>query len=92
MDHPSSSSPQREHAASQDDEMEQIASQMQWDDEGDIEVESGDDEGPQVEQGAWVGGQWHDSIDPHPFPPREIRSRSEFDPNYVLNPSQVITT
>jgi hypothetical protein len=48
MDHPSSSSPQREHIASQDDEMEQIASQMEWDDEGDVGVEFGDDEGPRL--------------------------------------------
>jgi hypothetical protein len=78
--------------ASQDDEMEQIASQMEWDDEGDVGVESGDDEDPKVGQGAWVGGQWHNLIDPHLFPPRESCSRSEFDPDYVANPSQVMTT
>jgi hypothetical protein len=55
MDHPSASSPQRDHVASQDDKIEQIASQMAWEDEGDVGVESGDDEDPQVGQGAWVG-------------------------------------
>jgi hypothetical protein len=65
---------------------------MEFDDEGDIGVESGDDQGPQVGQGAWVGGQWHDPIDPHMFPPRESRSRLEFDPDYVPKPSQVMTT
>jgi hypothetical protein len=28
--------------------MEQIASQMEWDDEGDVGVEFGDDEGPRL--------------------------------------------
>jgi hypothetical protein len=92
MDQPSSSSPQREHPVSQDEEMDQIVSQMEWDDEGHVGVESRDDEGPQVGQGAWVGGQWHDLIDPHPLPHRESRSKLEFDPEYVANPSQVMTT
>jgi hypothetical protein len=91
MDQPSSSSPQREHPVSQDEEMDQIVSQMEWDDEGHVGVESRDDEGPQVGQKAWVVGQWHDPIDPHPFPPRESHSRLEFDLDYVSNPSQIMT-
>jgi hypothetical protein len=92
MDHLLPSSPQREHASLQDDEMEQIASQMDWDNEGDVGVESGDDEGPRVGQVAWIGGQWHVPIDPHPFPPRESRSRSDIDLDYFPNQSQVMTT
>jgi hypothetical protein len=65
---------------------------MEWDDEGNLAREFGDDEGPQIGQGAWVGGHWHNPIDPHIIPPRESRSRSEFDPDYVPNPSQVMTT
>jgi hypothetical protein len=38
-----------------------------------------------------VDGQWHDSIDPHPIAPRERRSRSEFDPDYIPDPVQVMT-
>jgi hypothetical protein len=56
MDQPSSSSPQRKHATSQYDEMELIASQMEWDDEGDVGVESRDDKSSREGQGAWVGG------------------------------------
>jgi hypothetical protein len=73
MDHLSSSSPQRDDAASQDDEIEQIASHMVGDDESGVGVESRDDEGPKVGHGAWVEGQWHDPIDPHSFAPRESR-------------------
>jgi hypothetical protein len=39
-----------------------------------------------------VDDQWHDPIDPHPIAPRECRSRSEFDPDYILNLVQVMTT
>jgi hypothetical protein len=96
MDHPLSSSPQREDAAPQIDEVEKIASQMAWEDEADIGVQSGDDEadfqsgkdkGPQIGEGAWVGGVWHNLIDPHPFAPRESLSRLEFD--RIMNRIQV---
>jgi hypothetical protein len=62
------------------------------DDDAGNSVESGDDEGPEIGHGAWVGGVWHDPIDPHPFPPRESRSRSEFDHDYEPNLRQVMTT
>jgi hypothetical protein len=76
---------------------------MAWDDEADIGVQSrdvdandgiqlGDDEGPGIGHGAWVGREWHNPIDPHPFPPRERCSRSEFDPDYELNPRQVMSS
>ena len=48
---------------SQEEEIEQLASQMDW---GDAGVESGDDEGPQEGQGAFVAGVWLDALDPHP--------------------------
>ena len=48
MSHPSSPSPQGENAMTQDEEIEQIASQMDWNDHGDAQDESGDDEGPQI--------------------------------------------
>jgi hypothetical protein len=43
-----------------------------------------------IGQGTWVGNKWHNPLDPHPFPPRESRSREEFDPDYEPNPSQVM--
>jgi hypothetical protein len=58
---------------------------MEWDNEHDVGdqsgdkepnnvgVESGDDQGPRIGQGASVGNKWHDPIDPHPIPAREIR-------------------
>ena len=53
----------------QEEEMEQLASQMDWGD--DAGVESGDDEVDRDGQGAFVAGQWLDPIYPHPIPPRE---------------------
>jgi hypothetical protein len=75
---------------------------MAWDDEADIGVQSrdvdandgiqlGDDEGPGIGHGAWVGGVWHDQIDPHHFATRESQSRLEFDLDYIPNPVQVMT-
>ena len=92
MDPPSSSSPRRDDAAPQD-ELEQIASQMEWDNQADIDVQSGEDEsgvdaetgdedGPRVGQGAWVDGKWHNPLDPHPIPQRESHSRDALDPDY----------
>ena len=83
--------PQGENAMTQDEEIEQIASQMDWNDHGDAQDESGDDEDPKIGRGAYVGGVWQDPLDPHPFPERERRSRSEFDPDYVLSPIRVKT-
>ena len=65
----------------QEEEIDQIASQMDWANEGDAGVESRDDEGPQIGRGAYVAGVWCDPIDPHLFPQRERCSRSEFDPD-----------
>jgi hypothetical protein len=97
MDPPSLSSPRRDDVAQQDDDIDQIASQMKWGDRADISAQSGDDEanfgaesgdkgGPRIGQGAWVRNRWHDPLDPHAFPPRESRSREEFDPDYEPNP------
>jgi hypothetical protein len=68
-------------------------------DDADDGVQSGDDdaddlenEGPRIEHGGWVDGQWHDLIDPHPIAPTECCSRSEFDPDYIPDPVQVMTT
>jgi hypothetical protein len=84
MDPLPSSSPWRDDAAPQD-KLEQIASQMERDNEhhvgdqsrdkesDDVGVESGDEQGPRIGQGAWVGNKWHDPIDPHPVPARERR-------------------
>jgi hypothetical protein len=67
-------------------------------DDADDGVQSGDDddnnlenEGPGIGHEGWVGGQWHDPIDPHPIAPRERRSRSEFDPYYIPNLVQLMT-
>ena len=76
---------------------------MEWDNQADIDVQSGEDEsgvdaetgdedGPRVGQGAWVGNRWHDPLDPHPIPPRESRSREAFDPDYEPEPRQVMNT
>ena len=43
MDHPASSSPRRDDAALQDKDIERIASQMEWDNEADVGVQSGDE-------------------------------------------------
>ena len=102
MDPSLSSSPRRDDAAPQDEDINQIASQMEWDneadigvqsedDELDIDVESRDEDGPRMGQGAWVGNKLHDPMDPHHFPHRESRSRVNFDPDYHMNPSQVMT-
>ena len=64
---------------------------MDWDDEGDAGVESGDDEIPQIGRGAYIAGVWCDPIDPHPFPQRERCSRSEFDQDYIPSPIRVRT-
>ena len=73
---------------SQEEEIEQLASQMDW---GDAGVESGDDEGPREVQGAFVAGVWLDAIDPHLIPPRQRFSLLDFDPDYVLSPTRVRT-
>ena len=56
---------------------------MDWNDHGDAQDESGDDDGPEIGRGAYGGGVWQDPLDPHLFPQRERRSRLEFDPDYI---------
>ena len=73
---------------SQEEEIEQLTSLMDW---GDAGVESGDDEGPQEGQGAYVAGVWLDALDPHPIAPRQKSSLSDFDPDYVPSPARVRT-
>jgi hypothetical protein len=73
-----------------DDEASVVGAQSGYD-EADVGIQSGDDEGPQIGEGAWVEGVWHDPIDPHPFAPRESHLRLEFHLDYNLNPIQVMT-
>jgi len=63
----------------QEEEIEQLASQMDWGDNAG--VQSGDDEVDRDGQGAFV--------DPHPCPPRQRFSLEDFDPDYVLSPARV---
>jgi hypothetical protein len=103
MDPPLSSSPRRDDAAPQD-ELEQIAYQMEWDNEHDVSdqsrdkesdkvgVKSGDEQGPRIGQGAWVGNKWHDPIDPHPVSARERWPKEAFDPDYEPEARQVMDT
>ena len=71
----------------QEEEMKQLASQMDWGD--DAGVQSGDDEVDRDGQGAFVAGVWLDAIDPHPCPPRQRFSLEDFDPDYVPSPARV---
>ena len=73
---------------SQEEEIGQLTSLMDW---GDAGVESGDDEGPQEGQGAYVEGVWLDALDPHSIAPRQKSSLSDFDPDYVPSPARVTT-
>ena len=49
MSHRSSPSPEGKNAMMQDEEIEQIASHIDWNDHGDAQNESGYDESPQIE-------------------------------------------
>ena len=71
----------------QEEEMKQLASQMDWGD--DAEVQSGDDEVDRDGQGAFIDVVWLDAIDPHPCPPRQRFSLEDFDPDYVPSPARV---
>ena len=73
----------------QEEEIEQLASQMDWGD--DAGVQSGEDEVDRDGQGAFVAGLWLDPIDPHPIPPRQRFSLLDFDPDYVPSPARVRT-
>ena len=71
----------------QQEEMEQLASQMDWG--NDTGVQSEDEEVDRDGQGAFVDGVWLDAIDPHPCPPRQRFSLEDFDPYYVASPARV---
>ena len=73
----------------QEEEIEQLASQMDWGD--DARVQSGEDEVDREGKGAFVAGLWLDLIYPHPIPPRQRFSLSDFDPDYVPSPARVRT-
>jgi len=97
MDPPSSSSPRRD--AELQDELQQIASQMELETQADVDVqsatdesESGDEDGPRVGKGAWKDDRWQDPLDPHPFPQRYCRSMEVLDPDYEPEQRQVIKT
>jgi len=87
MSSPSPSSPPREMPMTQEEEIEQLASQMDWGD--DAGVQSGKDEVDRDGQGAFVAGQWLDPIDPHSIPPRQRFSLSDFDPDDVPSLARV---
>ena len=98
MDPPSSSSPRRDDAELQD-ELREIASQMELETQADVDVqsatdeaESGDEDGPRIGKGAWKDGRWHDPLDPHPFPQRDRRSMEALDPDYEPEQHQVMKT
>ena len=86
MDRPSLSSPRRDVPAPQDDEIELIASQMEWhnDQSGNkhSDEQSGDKQGRVEGLGAWQGNEWLDPADPHPVPQRERRSKEAIDLDY----------
>jgi len=97
MDPLPSSSPRRD--AELQDELQQIASQMEFETQADVDVqsatdesESGDEDGPRVGQGAWVDGRWQDPLDPHTFSQRERRSQDALDPDYKPEQRQVMNT
>ena len=97
MDPPSSSSPRRD--AELQDELQQIASQMELETQADVDVqsatdesESGDEDGPRIGKGAWKDGRWQDLLDPHPFPQRDRRSMEVLDPDYEPEQRQVMKT
>jgi len=98
MDPPSSSSPRRDDAELQD-ELREIASQMELETQADVDVqsasdesESGDEDGPRIGKGAWKDGRWQDPLDPHPFPQRDCRSMEALDPDYEPEQHQVMKT
>ena len=100
MDPSLPSSSRRDDAAPQGeggDELERIASQIEWDkiewdEEYDCNSVSEDEEGPRIGQGAWVDGKWQDPLDPFPVEPRQSHSREEFDPDYEPEQRQVMHT
>ena len=96
MDRPSSSSPRRDVPARHDDEIELIASQMEWHNDQSGNEHSneqfGDDQGRVEGPGCWQENAWLDPADPHPVPPRERRSEEMMDPDYELEQRQEART
>ena len=93
MDPSLPSSSRRDDAAPQGeggDELERIASQIEWDEEYNHNFVSEEEEGPRIGQGAWVDGKWQDPLDPFLVEPRQSRSREELDQNYESEPRQVM--
>ena len=98
MDPPSSSSPRRDDAELQD-ELREIASQIELETQANVDVqsttdesESGDEDGPRIGKGAWVNGRWEDPLDPHPVLQREHHSMEALDPDYEPEQRQVMKT
>ena len=96
MDRPSSSSPRRDVPAHQDDQIELIASQMEWhnDQSGNehSDEQSRDDQGRVEGPGGWQGNEWLDPADPHPVPQRERRSKEAIDLDYEPEECQEVRT
>ena len=86
MDPPSSSSPRTDVPARQDDEIELIASQIEWhNDQSENEhsdEQSGDDQGRVEGPGCWQQNEWLDPADPDPVPQRERHLEETLDPDY----------
>ena len=86
MDRPSSSSPRRDVPARQDDEIELIASQMEWHNDQSGNEHSneqfGDDQGRVEGPGCWQQNEWLDPADPDPVPQRERHLEETLDPDY----------
>ena len=86
MDRPSSSSPRRDVPAPQGDEIELIASQMEWHNDQSRnehpDEQSRDKQGHVEAPGAWQGNEWLEPADPHPVPQRERHSEEAIDPDY----------
>ena len=88
MDQPSSSSPQREDAAAQIDEVERIASEVAWDDLVDVSAQTGtdnaddgvqsrdDDANDLADEGPGIGhGGWVDGVWHDPIDPHPVAPR-----------------
>ena len=78
MYRPSSSSPRRDVPARQDDEIELIASQMEW--HNDQSGNEHSDEQSGYDQGQ--GNEWEKPADPHLVLQRERRSEEAIDLDY----------
>ena len=88
MYRPSSSSPRRDVPARQDDEIELIASQIEW--HNDQSGNEHSDEQFGYDKGQ--GNEWEEPADPHPVLQRERRSEEMMDPDYELEQHQEART